>query len=55
MGKKEKKVKADKKVIKNKVKFGIRAKLTLTIIPLVVIAILVIASLIYRGFIHIGS
>ena len=45
MGKKEKKVKADKKLTKSKVKFGIRAKLTLTIIPLVVIAILVIASL----------
>ena len=45
MGKKEKKVKADKKIAKSKVKFGIRAKLTLTIIPLVVVAISVIAVL----------
>ena len=45
MGKKEKKVKADKKIAKSKVKFGIRAKLTLTIIPLVGVAILVIAVL----------
>ncbi|MBR5789569.1 MAG: methyl-accepting chemotaxis protein [Lachnospiraceae bacterium] len=42
MGKKEKKV---KNTAKKKVKFGVRAKLTLTIIPLVVIAILVISTL----------
>ncbi|MCR5345360.1 MAG: methyl-accepting chemotaxis protein [Lachnospiraceae bacterium] len=44
MGKKEKKLK-EKKVSRSKVKFGLRAKLTLTIIPFVVIAVLAISTL----------
>ena len=45
MGKKEKKIKEVKSKTKQHVKFGLRAKLTLTIIPLVVIALLAATTL----------